>query len=242
MLKTMLRKYIDTTFLINPLSEYFSWFWFKTCYQLTYWGKHLRISYGAYVRKCVFSRGNFIGRNTHLVNCVLGDGTYISYGCMITQTTFGNYCSIGPGVKIAPGRHPVSMFVSTHPAFFSRPSFLSESFAPGELYSGNLPVRIGNDVWIGANAIILDGLTIADGAVVAANAVVTRDVLPYQLVGGTPARPIRKRFSEDQITRLLKIRWWNKSTDWLRQNAGSFQDIDQFIISMQDGKTASGEI
>jgi acetyltransferase-like isoleucine patch superfamily enzyme len=86
-------------------------------------------------------------------------------------------------------------------------------------------VTIGNDVWLGANVIVLDNITIADGAIVAANSVVTKDVPPYAIVGGTPAKLIKYRFDEADIAFLLEYQWWDKDINWLRENLSLFHDI-----------------
>jgi acetyltransferase-like isoleucine patch superfamily enzyme len=92
------------------------------------------------------------------------------------------------------------------------------------------PVIIGNDVWIGAGAIILSGVTISDGAIVGAGSVVTHDIPPYAIVAGNPARLIRFRFSKNQIDNLLEIAWWNWSEDKIKANINYFYgDIDSFI-------------
>ena len=90
---------------------------------------------------------------------------------------------------------------------------------------------IGNDVWIGYEAVILSGVTIGDGAIVGTRAVVTKDVPPYTIVGGVPAKPIRKRFSDDVISGLLKLQWWNWSENRIRKNiaaiqAGRIEDLE----------------
>jgi acetyltransferase-like isoleucine patch superfamily enzyme len=92
------------------------------------------------------------------------------------------------------------------------------------------PVVIGNDVWVGAGAIILSGVSIGDGAIVAAGAVVTKDVPPYAIVGGNPAKLIRYRFSEDQIAKLLSISWWNWSEDKIKANLDSFYGTTEDFI------------
>ncbi|MGI4749982.1 MAG: CatB-related O-acetyltransferase [Janthinobacterium lividum] len=228
-----MKEYIDTSFLINPIYEYFKWIKVKIFYQVKYWGKHLRISYNSYVANVEFGNNNYIGKNTYLTDSIVGDFTYLSYNCTVTNTYCGKFCSIGPNVKIAPGRHPTSKFVSTHPSLFSNPSFLTYSFTKQTVYQGNLKVNIGNDVWIGANCIILDGVTIADGAIIAANSVVTKDVAPYQIVGGTPAKFIKKRFDDEEIIALLEFKWWDKDYIWIKNNVNQFWDIKSFITTIQ---------
>ena len=224
----MIKRYSDSSLLANPLLKYSAWLSSKIYYQLKYWGCHLRIDYNACVRNVTFGKYNTIGQNVILAGCSMDDFSYIAYGAVITHATIGKFCSIGPNVKIAPGRHPTGVFVSTHPALFSNPAFLRAGFTNKTHYQGNVPVVIGNDVWIGADCVILDGVTIGDGAIIAANSVVTKDVEPYCLVGGSPARFIKKRFDDHQEELLLKVRWWDKSEQWIRNNCHLFWDINVF--------------
>jgi acetyltransferase-like isoleucine patch superfamily enzyme len=134
----------------------------------------------------------------------------------------GKFCSINDGVTIHLGGNHPTHFVSTYPfwvfmehwplarvALDERDAAVSRGEL-GEVVGSNGDVIIGNDVWMGTHAAILSGVTVGDGAVIGAYAVVTRDVEPYTIVGGIPARPIRKRFDDETIRRLLEIRWW----DW----------------------------
>ena len=84
-------------------------------------------------------------------------------------------------------------------------------------------IVIGNDVWIGFEAVILSGVTIGDGAIIGTRAVVTKDVPPYTIVGGVPAKPIRKRFSDSVISELLKVQWWNWSENRIKKNIAAIQ-------------------
>lgn len=124
----------------------------------------------------------------------------------LAPCTIGAFCAIGPEVLI--------MGQADHP--LDRPSsypFHSHYFMPGETPAEPVtrgPVRIGNDVWVGARAIILSGVTIGDGAVIGAGAVVARDVPPYAVAAGNPARAARMRFAPEVTARMLAIRWW----DW----------------------------
>lgn len=92
---------------------------------------------------------------------------------------------------------------------------------------------IGNDVWIGTDAVIMQGVTVGDGAVVAAGALVTKDVPPYAIVGGVPAKIIRYRFSESDIQFLMELKWWEKDIEWIKKYADYFADIEQMKIAIE---------
>lgn len=225
----MISEYFDKSFFANPVTNYVRWLSGKVYYQLKNWGKHLRINYGSLVRNCTFGKYNWIGNNNTLLNCHIGDYTYIAGHSMLINTRVGKYCSIAMNVKIAVGKHPTSVFVSTHPSTYSKPNFHSKKYIDENKYIYNEHVEIGNDVWIGANAVIVDGVIIADGAVIAANSVVTKNVGEYQIVGGIPAMPIRKRFADEKIEILKEIKWWDKDEEWMQQNIESFWSVDKFI-------------
>jgi acetyltransferase-like isoleucine patch superfamily enzyme len=104
-----------------------------------------------------------------------------------------------------------------------------ETFADKQYFNEYTEVKIGNDVWIGEDVIIPGGVTIGDGAVIASRAVVTRDVAPYSVVGGVPARHIKFRFGEDQIKKLQAIKWWDRDEQWLRDNFKLFLNVNDFF-------------
>lgn len=106
---------------------------------------------------------------------------------------------------------------------------------------GNSKVRIGNDVWIGANAVILPGVTVGDGAVIAAGAVVTKDVKPYSIVGGVPAKLIKYRFEPWQIELLLKLKWWDWPLEKIKENITLFQNPKKFFEEYKDKVGRSNE-
>ncbi len=155
----------------------------------------------------VDSRALFSGR-THV-----GAYTYFGQGCLVgTLESIGRFCSIAPNVTIGLGEHPLE-YISTHPAFFNGagmfPDINNKFGIPRNADVLSTPPVIGNDVWLGANCIIGRGVRIGNGAIIAAGAFVNRDVPDYAIVGGLPSRVIRMRFSEQQIERLLKLKWWN---------------------------------
>ena len=147
-------------------------------------------------------------------NSFIGDYSYVSYSCTINNCTIGKFCSIAKGVKIGLGIHPIN-FISTSPIFYSNKNPLFKSLVKQDTFEQNKHVYIGNDVWIGTNVVILDGVSIGNGAIVGANSIVTKDVEPYSIVGGVPAKPIKKRFNESDISKLVKINWWDMSMDFL---------------------------
>lgn len=150
-------------------------------------------------------------------------------GCVEhAELRVGSFCSIGQEVLfMCRANHPKSL-VSTFPFKVKVTKELpTESDL---LFSGNM--QIGNDVWIGRRAIIMPGIKIGDGAIVGAGAIVTKDVPPYAIVAGNPAKLIRYRFSESQIESLLAIRWWEWSDEKIRAEQPSFfGSIDDFIAA-----------
>ena len=186
----------------------------------------------------IFEGYNTLYTNADVTNCYLGVGTYISNDSVFKNTKIGRFCSIGPYVRTIFGNHPTSVFVSTHPAFFSPRKQCGLTFTENELFTEfskplskteNYRISIGNDVWIGANAIILDGVSIGDGAIIAAGSLVNKDVDSYTIVGGVPAKLIRPRFSKQKSEALLKIKWWNMKLEDIEKNARYFVDIDHFL-------------
>ena len=160
--------------------------------------------------------------------------SYIATGTSLEEISIGKFCSIGPGVRNHLGNHPVQVFVSTHPAFYS-PDLPKGAFVEQrhfEEFGKN--VSIGNDVWIGAEALLMDGITIGNGAIVAARAVVTKDVPPYAIVGGTPTKLIRYRFDEEMIALLEKSQWWDRDLLWIKEHIHLFHDVQEFAKAARD--------
>ncbi|MFP1646552.1 CatB-related O-acetyltransferase [Pontitalea aquivivens] len=142
-----------------------------------------------------------------LSNVRIGAFSYVSPGASLHNASVGRYCSIGDGVKIL-SQHPHGS-LTTSPFPYQRLFAAPFDADPLHDYARVLPTTIGNDVWIGSGAKIKSGITIGDGAIVGAGAVVTRDVVPFSIVGGVPAEIIRFRFSNKVILEITNLAWWN---------------------------------
>ncbi len=184
--------------------------------------------------KTVFEGKNGLGSSNCIIKSSFGYGTLIGDRNFLDRIKTGRFCSIGSEIKIVSSAHPTEVFVSTHPAFYSH-RYNSLSYVCKEKFSGilmcddNFSVVAGNDVWIGDRVLIKGGVRIGDGAVIGMGAVVTKDVPPYAVVGGVPARIIKMRFSENQISELLSQNIWEKPIEWIEENAEKFESIESFL-------------
>lgn len=159
----------------------------------------------------------------------LGKGSYIASNSIISNTIIGNFCSIGPNFLCGWGIHPTNG-VSTSPIFYAKREVIKGlHFSQNDKVIERKPISIGNDVFIGANVVVLDGISIGDGAIIGAGAVVSKDIPPYAIAVGTPIKIIKYRFSDDIIKNLLEIKWWEKNDDVLKNVEKNFMNIEKFI-------------
>ena len=185
----------------------------------------------AIVTDCDLGDWTEIGAGTSMSQVEMGDYSYITRRCDVVWSTIGKFCSIANDTRINPGNHP-SWRVSQHHFSYRAAAYgLGEDdrdfFAWRKAQHGS----IGHDVWIGHGAVILLGKSVGTGAIVAAGAVVSRDVPDYTVVGGVPARPIKRRFTEAQADGLLGLAWWDWPRDRLKAALGDIRalSVDAFL-------------
>ena len=172
-------------------------------------------------------------RPYHISNCRIGNYTYIANDSYVSYADIGKFCSIGPHFCAGWGIHPTDK-ISTSPMFYSTRRQNGTSLVKDDKLIERKKIVIGNDVFIGVNVTILDGVRIGDGAIIAAGAVVVSDVAPYSIVGGVPAREIKKRFPDEQIETLKTIKWWDFEDGRLRLVEQYFDDVEGFVKAIRD--------
>lgn len=164
-----------------------------------------------------------INRMVKLIASTVGRYSYIGPGSTIVRADIGSFCSISMDVYIGLEGHTLD-YPSTCPLFTERCNGTGYSWVSDDVNrSVDKRTTIGNDVWIGYGARIVAGVSVGDGAVVAASAVVTKDVPPYAVVGGVPAKILKYRFTPEEISKLQSVQWWNWNEDKLKENISMFQ-------------------
>lgn len=162
----------------------------------------------------------------------IGRYSYVARNCFVIDTKIGNFTSIGGGCEIGGTSHPLD-WVSTSSTFHKWENVFKKNFARHE-FAIFKETTIGNDVWIGTNAMIKAGVTIGDGAVIGMGAVVTKNVGPYEIWAGNPARLIRKRFDDETIEALLRTKWWELPDQEIEKLAPYVTDVRRFLEVWKD--------
>lgn len=169
-------------------------------------------------------------RNCDLTDCTFGDYSYAAGDVSIIYADIGRFCSIASHVRINPVNHPMNR-VTQHHCTYRRKQFGFDTADDEEIFNWRRQNKsvIENDVWIGHGAIIMPGVRIGTGAVIGSGAVVTKDVGPYEIAVGVPARVIKKRFSDGIIAKLLNTAWWDWDRPTLVERFKDLLDMERFI-------------
>jgi phosphonate metabolism protein (transferase hexapeptide repeat family) len=171
----------------------------------------------------------YLGPNTSVVESDFGDYSYTAGDVQIIYSEVGKFCSIASHARLNPGNHPMER-VTQHHMTYRRQQY---GFGPDDDaffdWRRDHKVTVGHDVWLGHGAVLLPGVTVGTGAVIGAGAIVTKDVAPYTIAVGVPARPLRLRFAEDVIEKLQRIAWWDWPRELLEQRFEDLNDLPSFL-------------
>lgn len=163
-----------------------------------------------------------IYRKAHVYNSIVGAYSYVGVGSEVVFAEIGKYCSIANNCICGMAFHTINN-LSTSPIFTEKKNAVGITWTNRFKEYPYKKLKIGNDVWIGERAMIMGGLTIGDGAIIGAGAIVTKDVPPYAVVAGVPAKVLRYRFSQEIIDKLQTLKWWNLEKETIQKNMSIFQ-------------------
>jgi acetyltransferase-like isoleucine patch superfamily enzyme len=192
-----------------------------------YWAKLFKKIKGKAILNSIVHETSKIEAGTEFINSSMNKHSFCGYNCEIIQCEIGSFCSIANNVIIGGGMHPMN-WVSMSPVFYEGKDSVKAKFSEHKR-APHLKTIIGNDVWIGENVLIKQGIKIGHGAVIGMGSIVTKDVPPYSIVAGCPAKEIKKRFNDEQINKLLKIKWWDFSDIKLKEFGKFFNNMEEFL-------------
>ncbi len=196
-----------------------------------FWSKLLRKFRGAAIKNSSIHQTSKIEAGSQILNTTMDKYSFCGYDCEITNCEIGSFTSIANGVIIGGGMHPIE-WVGTSPVFYEGRDSVKAKFSEFKRDEVKTTL-IGHDVWIGRNVLIKQGVTIGNGAVVGMGSVVTKDVAPYAIVAGNPAKLIRYRFSNEILEELIASKWWELPENELKEYATYVKDPAFFIEKLK---------
>lgn len=198
------------------------------------WNKLLKKIHGSAVINSSINKYSKVEAESLIVNTKMDAHSFCGYNCEIINTEIGKYCSIASNVFIGGAEHPID-WIGTSPVFYKGRDSVKLKLSEYERPLDKI-TYIGNDVWIGYRACIKAGVHIGDGAIIGMGAVVTKDIPPYAIVGGNPAKIIKFRFPENLINDLLESQWWNEDEKLLRNASKYAKEPEKFIEYLKMNK------
>lgn len=190
-----------------------------------------KISASATIYGSKIAKSAALKQNTRFYESSIDNYSFVGRNCLIQNTEIGKYVSISDNCNLGLPSHPAE-YVSTSPVFLNGKNAVKINLATLK-YNDCKKLCIGNDVWIGSNALIKAGLKIGNGAIIGAGAVVTHDIPPYEIWAGVPARFIRKRFDDETVKKLLEIKWWEWDDKKIKTFGDFFNDPQQLLEELQ---------
>lgn len=185
------------------------------------------------LRNCTIDNTASVGSGSNCISVYMGRYSYMGNHNAVNTTEIGSFCSIASYCAIGGGGHEMSM-VSSSPVFLNGRNALKKNFS--KFPSASIKTIIGNDVWIGEGVYIKEGVKVGNGAVIGAHSVVTKDVEPYSIVAGAPAKHIRYRFDDDTVNKLLALNWWDWPDEKVAQYAQFFNDPVRLFNALEGDK------
>lgn len=196
------------------------------------WAKFHKKFRGSAIKKSSIHHTSKVESGSNIFNIKMDQYSFCGYDCEIYNTEIGSFCSIANNVVIGGGMHPME-WVSMSPVFYEGKDSVKAKFSTHKREPAKKTI-IGHDVWIGQNVLIKQGIIIGTGAVIGMGSVVTKDVEPYSVVAGNPAKFLRKRFSENIISQLLESKWWNLNEKLLCEIAIHIKTPNDFIKILKE--------
>lgn len=186
------------------------------------------------LKNCTIHKTSKVCSGSHLINVSMGKHSDIGYDCTVIDTEIGAFCSLGANIVIGGASHTVE-WVSTSPVFNENKDHLKKKFSYHKFDLKNHTI-IGNDVWIGNSVLIKANIKVGDGAVIGMGSVVTKDIPPYEIWAGNPAKLIKKRFESEIALELLNIKWWDWQDEKIELYSSSFTNVSELIARLQTKK------